>query len=196
MQGFSWSLTDAAVFVMDAPGHNGKEIDMAEIKSTLELIMERTKNLTMTDEEKEAIRTKELKSRIRGLFQRYSDGVLTMRNLTDNMEHERASSPAAATLLKEECLVHLDPAADNQKIMQIIEEVLGLDPAPFRLLVDDFRAEITRQRALAARDSLAALSDRGVRGTAVIPNPGLSPAWHDHLESARKEFRNKLYLVK
>ena len=59
---------------------------MAEIKSTLDLIMERTKNLTLTKEEKKAIHTKEVKCRVRGWFQRYGDGSLTIRDIKEYME--------------------------------------------------------------------------------------------------------------
>jgi hypothetical protein len=38
---------------------------MAEIKSTLDIIMERTKNLTMTDEEKASFRRKEAEGKVR-----------------------------------------------------------------------------------------------------------------------------------
>ena len=39
---------------------------MAEIKSTMDLIMERTKNLTMTDEEKKKLQLDELRGKVRG----------------------------------------------------------------------------------------------------------------------------------
>ncbi|MFA5179940.1 MAG: hypothetical protein WC405_01350 [Syntrophales bacterium] len=169
---------------------------MAEIKSTLDLIMERTKNLTLTEEEKKAIRAKEVKSRVRGWFQRYSDGALIIRDLKENMEQERAAFPEAATLLREECLAHLEPAADNQKIFQIMGEILGIDAAPFRRLIDDFHEEILQHRDGATRDSLDTLRAQGISGTALIPNLDLSPAWNAYLESAHKQFLSKLYLVK
>jgi hypothetical protein len=169
---------------------------MAEIKSTLDIIMERTKNLTLTAEEKRAIRTKEVKSRVRGWFQRYSDGILIIRDLKENMEQERATFPEAASLLREECLAHVEPEADNQKIFQMMGEILGIDTAPFQRLVDDFHEETLQHRVGATRDSLDVLRAQGISGTAVIPNLNLSPVWNAHLESTREQFRNKLYLVR
>lgn len=169
---------------------------MAEIKSTLDLIMERTKNLTLTEEEKEAIRTREGKAKVRGWFQRYSDRSLTIRDLKEYMEQERVGSPEAATLMREECLAHVDPEGDNQKIFQIMEEVLEIDPGPFQGLVDHFQEELGQLRSGATRDALATLHAQGVCGTAVIPNLNLSPAWNANLESARKQFRKDLYLVR
>ena len=168
---------------------------MTEIKSTLDLIMERTKNLTLTEEEKEAIRTREGKAKVRGWFQRYSNGSTTIRDLEKNMEQERATFPEAAALLREECLAHVDPEADNQNIFQIMEEILGIDTAPFQLLVDDFHEDMEQHRTGATRDAMDVLHDQGISGTAVIPNLHLSPAWNANLESARERLRNKLCLV-
>lgn len=168
---------------------------MTEIKSTLDLIMERTKNLTLTEEEKEAIRTREGKAKVRGWFQRYIDKALTIRDLKKNIEQERATFPESAALLREECLAHVDPEADNQNIFQIMEEILSIDPAPFQRLVDDFHEEMLQHRAEATRDALDILHAQEIIGTAVIPNLNLSPAWNVCLDNARERLRNKLYLV-
>jgi hypothetical protein len=174
----------------------GKEKSMAEIKSTLDLIMERTKNLTLTEEEKKAIRAKEVKSRVRGWFQRYCDGALIIRDLKENMERERAASPEAASLLREECLGHLEPEADNQKVFQVMQEILEIDAVPFQRLIDNFHEEMLQYRTGAIREVLEVLHAQGIGGTAVVPNLSLLPSWTAYLERARKEFRNKLYLVK
>lgn len=169
---------------------------MAEIKSTLDLIMERTKNLTLTEEEKKAIQAKEVKSRIKGWLQRYMDGALTIRDMKENVERELAAFPDAAALLREECLAHLEPETDNEKLFQLLGEVLGIDTAPFRRLIDDFREEMILRRTEAARDALDVLHSQGIGGTAVIPNLNLNPAWNTHLERGREEFRTKLYLLR
>ena len=50
---------------------------MGEIKSTLDLVMERTRNLTLSDEEKQAHKQMAIASRIKGLLQKMLDGMLT-----------------------------------------------------------------------------------------------------------------------
>jgi len=169
---------------------------MAEIKSTLDLIMERTKNLTLTEEEKKTIRAKEVKSRVRGWLQRYRDGAMIIRDLKENMARERSTFPEAAALLQAECLAHLEPEADNRKLFQMMGEILGIDAAPFQRLIDDFNEETLQHRVRETRNALDVLHAQGISGTAVVPNLNLSPAWNARRESARKEFRNKLYLVR
>ena len=51
---------------------------MAEIKSTLDLVLERTKNLTLTEEEKKSLQRKELEGKIRGWGQKYLDGLMRL----------------------------------------------------------------------------------------------------------------------
>ena len=54
---------------------------MAEIKSTLDLIMEKTAGLTMSREEKEAAAAEEREKRARGLALRLLEGALRPRDL-------------------------------------------------------------------------------------------------------------------
>jgi hypothetical protein len=57
---------------------------MGEIKSTLDLVMEKTKNLNLSNAEKEQQKNKEIKNRLRGLVQKFQDNILD----TDNLRSE------------------------------------------------------------------------------------------------------------
>jgi len=59
---------------------------MGEIKSTLDLVLEKTKNLTLSSEEKEEQRQKEIENRIKGMMQKYQDGMLSKNQLTTDYE--------------------------------------------------------------------------------------------------------------
>ena len=54
---------------------------MGEVKSTLDLVMEKTKNLNLSNEEREEQKNKEIKNRLRGLVQKFQDAVLSTDNL-------------------------------------------------------------------------------------------------------------------
>ena len=49
---------------------------MAEIKSTLDIIMEKAKKFSVTEEEKKGFKRQELEGKIKGLVQKALDGVL------------------------------------------------------------------------------------------------------------------------
>ena len=64
-----------------------KDLAMGEIKSTLDLVMEKTKHLILSEDEKVDQRRKEIGQKIKGLIKKYQDGVLTM----DRFENELQS---------------------------------------------------------------------------------------------------------
>ena len=51
---------------------------MGEIKSTLDIIMEKTKGLTMSEEERTSFKEKELTGKVKGLVQKYINGFLRL----------------------------------------------------------------------------------------------------------------------
>ena len=54
---------------------------MAEIKSTLDLVMEKTKNLSLSEEERQGQKNEEIESRIRGLLQKFNDQAFSIDKL-------------------------------------------------------------------------------------------------------------------
>ena len=146
---------------------------MAEIKSTLDLIMERTKDLVLTEEEKRDIQTQERQARVRGWVQRYRDGSLTGDDIKEYLANEGAAASEAAALLREECLTHVDPEEDNGKIFSLLQTALAINTAPFEDLTADFHAEVQRLKIDSGHKALAVLYAQGINGSAVVPNPNL-----------------------
>ena len=75
---------------------------MAEIKSTLELALEKTKNISISQEEKEEIKKKEILLKASGMFNRYLEDLISAddmvtRDRTDGGE-------GRATLIREALL--------------------------------------------------------------------------------------------
>jgi len=53
--------------------------DMAEIKSTLDLVMEKTRHLTLSDEEKQEQKEKEFNKKLKGPAQKIQDQAINKR---------------------------------------------------------------------------------------------------------------------
>ena len=86
---------------------------MAEIKSTLELIMEKTKNLTFTDEEKKASRKKEVQGKVRGFITKFMDGVMNLDTLGQGIaSFEKEDQGIAKEIVVNECLSRIDPETE------------------------------------------------------------------------------------
>ena len=82
---------------------------MAEIKSTLDLIMERTKNLSLTPEERTEIRLKEIQAKVNGWTQRYIDGLLNASDVKNELESLKEDKDAALVFCRKAALAHIAP---------------------------------------------------------------------------------------
>ena len=58
---------------------------MAEIKSTLDLVMEKTRNLTLSSEEKQAQKQIEIGNRIKGLVQKFQGRTVNQKSAQDRI---------------------------------------------------------------------------------------------------------------
>ena len=54
---------------------------MGEIKSTLDLVLEKTKHLSQSSEEKQAQIQKDIENRVNGILQKYLDGLFSLEQL-------------------------------------------------------------------------------------------------------------------
>ena len=68
---------------------------MAEIKSTLELALERTKKFTISEKEKEEIKKKKISEKATSLFHRYRDGHLPLNEVQKEIERMDEKTAAA-----------------------------------------------------------------------------------------------------
>jgi len=59
---------------------------MGEIKSTLELAMEKTKKFAISEKEKEEMKQKEVLQKATGLFHRYRNGLLPLNEILKQIE--------------------------------------------------------------------------------------------------------------
>ena len=96
---------------------------MGEIKSTLDLVMEKTKNLTLSNEEREEQKNKEIKDRLRGLVQKFQDHILNTDNLRSDYQklQKEHGLPNNRHLIAEICSQIL-PGKDNQALFGLLGE--------------------------------------------------------------------------
>lgn len=162
---------------------------MAEIKSTLDLIMEKTKNLSLTDTEKKDIRRKELHGKVKGIMQRFLNGLADIRAIEDFMQNNQNDREIVLELLKQEALGHIEPNENNERIYQILRELMGQETNAISHLADTFMMDMRRQMAEHVKKSLLLLEVKGISGSAVMPNLQKDPTWQDWLENATAEFK-------
>ncbi len=142
---------------------------MAEIKSTLELAMERTRDLTMSEEDKREHAAREFKEAVNRLVLRFLDGQID----PDRFQAEFGRLPAGLFGRAEaaaEIGRRIDPAADNNLVLDLIKHGLGYDVSGIEAVLKKFREMLDSEDRRTAGHITADLLNRGISGSAVVPN--------------------------
>ena len=167
---------------------------MGEIKSTLDLVMEKTRNLTLSDEEKQAQKKKETSNRIKGLLQKLQDGLLTKIQLVKEYEIlKKDAGVSGDNLLIDEVCTRLDPDRGNEILLDILEECCDVNPASFRAALNDHR-ETCDQAARLRREQLKArlAQTHSIGGSAVVPNLDADDEWRLQTQDLQSRLENRL----
>ena len=167
---------------------------MGEIKSTLDLVLEKTKNLTLSSEEKEEQKHQEIEKRIKGMLQKYQDGVLLKDQLEiDYITLKKDFDLSDNNFLTTEIINRLDPTQDNQRLLEILQEYCSIDSAAIEAVIADYRVAYHQ----AAKDTLERLtvnlaSQYGISGSAVVPNLETDEQWRQEAQKLRSGFMDRL----
>ena len=161
---------------------------MAEIKSTIDLIMERTKNLSASPEEREDYQRREREKHIRGLVLRLLDDNLTLDGIRDELAKEKKNGREAevTAILKDALAAHVDPDTDNERLIRIIHELAGTPEDRLRETLRACQAEFFAKRTVLTERLKGELESRGIAGSAVLPNPEADPQWKARREQTRE----------
>ncbi len=166
---------------------------MGEIRSTMDIIMEKAKGLTMTEEDKETFRKKETEGKVRGLLQRFLDGFIDAERLKDGIGSlgEKRYAIARDTLIRE-CMGRMGPGADNTILLDALENVAGLDIAPIKKIILDYNQDLEQQKMDRKQVLQKNLKGLGISGSAVTPNIHADQEWIRYLSEMNKGFQEKL----
>jgi len=164
---------------------------MAEIKSTLELVMERTRHLSMSDEDKLEQAAKEFKEAVNRLCLKYLDEQIDL----DRFEREFGrldGGPCAKADAAAEIARRIDPAADNGPLLGLIKHGLDGDISGFEAMLGDFHRKVRTEDARAAGQIRTDLLKKDILGSAVVPNLETDKDRTVRLGEMVKAFREEL----
>ena len=165
---------------------------MAKIKSTLDIVMERTKNLTMTQDDRDALNKRELSDRIRGWVQMLVDDKYTIDELKAACDGESVHAPEVMDMLRSELLGHIDPDLGNESVLKAYRDILGLENGPILEAIESYRRSMDQSIAEHRQRLLGTLAASGVSGTAILPNIWSDPAWQAFSKHLKESFRQSL----
>lgn len=169
---------------------------MGEIKSTLDLVMEKTKNLNLSDEEKQDQKNKEFESRLNGLLQKYQDKMITLEQFNTQYQTLHSEFNLTGTqneqLLKVLC-ARIELGKDNQYLMDLLTQITGSNIEGINSVLQDYDTAIQTAAAAQstiARDALA--SAHHISGSAVVPNLETDLEWSEIADQIRAKYSRVL----
>jgi hypothetical protein len=166
---------------------------MGEIRSTLDIIMEKARDVEVTEEDKAVFMQREVEGKVRGLLQKYLDNFLDLQRLQEEVDalgpdgHE-----AAVAALRRECLERLTLEGDNQGLLDILSRVARMEMAPVETLLLGYREDLETKRAAREAALREVLRDQGISGPSVVPNLKADPTWIRDLDETRDRFHREV----
>jgi hypothetical protein len=174
---------------------------MGEIKSTWDIVMEKTKGMKITPRDRERIKRGKLTSRVNEIFHRYMDAHGNQAYLQKELEAVKGEE---REFIKRELLfLLLDSIAmstDNGKVITGIETLKGKPVAKavkrLRLMVSEFKASRNERAREVEGIFLRRLAAIGISGSAVQPSLEGKRDWIEPLEGLQRKYGDRLEVLK
>jgi hypothetical protein len=170
--------------------------EVGEIKSTLDLVLEKTKNLNLSDKEKRDQKDKELEGRLRGLLQKYEDQRVTPERFESEYEALRAefnvTKSPDVNLLNVIC-ARIELGRDNQALLELLSRFTDPENRGIRSVLDEYAKAIgasVNERSKTVKDKLA--KAHFISGSAIVPNLETDQAWREEAAEIRAAFEEAL----
>ena len=163
---------------------------MGEIKSTLDLVMEKTRHLTLSQEEKDSQKKVEVHTRLKGLGQKYRDNLLKKDGLGKELEIlNKTYDINADRILLNLLLSSLEPGRHYKMYLELLSGICGLNVSGLEKIFEDFKGAVKSATEKKVREIKADLEKkRFISGAAVVPNLERDGEWLSMLGDVQERF--------
>ncbi len=165
---------------------------MGEIKSTIDIIMEKLKKIEISDEDKKRLLKKEAEDTAKKLIVEYlekGDLQVITEQLNKLKEEKREETKKA---LLREAIIRIQPYGDkNKEIIRLMSELLKIDLSrPIKDMLSSAEEELDQIKEKCKKELLNRLKRREIYGSAVIPNIEADPEWKQALKRMNDKLRS------
>lgn len=169
---------------------------MAEIKSSIEIAMEKTKGLVLSREEMKKIREEEMRGKAQSLVHRFLEVDFHLREVEKELAKlDPDQRNQLEKLIIENLSAALDLDRDNELIFQGLE-YLRKESSPLLRQIKDLLKDYQEQKEKAFQETansiLKNLENKGISGSAVEPKVMESQEWAQSLAKFRPPLEMKL----
>ena len=153
---------------------------MGEIKSTLDLVMARTKHLTLSEADKQEQSQSQFLARLNGLLQKVYDQSFRFE------EFNRAVADLVVEFnvdfrapLVDALLQKIDPGKDNEVALALLQNSADVDIRGLQLVLKQFQDAFDTVRLVHADRVMRAIADKFlISGSDVFPNLDRDVKWN------------------
>jgi len=174
---------------------------MGEIKSTLELAMERTKKFAISEKEKEEFKQKEVLQKATSLFHRYRERDLSLNEILKQIERmDKKTATTVKELLLSQWINALSLGDDDERILKGIElsKQRSIDEVKqkFHSLLSQYQGEKEKVKEKVKVQFTEAMRRDGIYGSAVDLKIEGSEIWKKEKEKLDHSYKIKLEEIK
>lgn len=164
---------------------------MGEIKSTMDLILERAKEFSVTEEEKQAIKERDFENKVKSLINRFIEGARANESIILELKELNEKRSIIHLLLKfGEEKINLE--SDNSSLLQLIKEFRPdiSDKVEEKLM--DYNKKIHERGKVREQELIKELEEDGISGSAVRINLNGDSRWKSTLLEIENEFSKEI----
>ena len=166
---------------------------MGEIKSTLDLVLEKTSHLTLSPEEKHNQDLTEAEKAIKSLLHRYQDDLLSFEQLEDKLHRLQETSSIDGAWMRNIVLDRIDPDKENTIWLDLLDKYLGFNITGLVSVLQEYRSLLNQAKEKWCSKLKETLeTDHNIKGTAVVPNPEADPLWASERMGILNNFQKAL----
>jgi hypothetical protein len=179
----------------------GYQTFMGEIKSALELAMERSKKYAISDEERGKFKEKEILQQAMSLFHRHQESHLPLHEIVRELDRmDEKTRKKVKEILHSLWLDVLSLDRDSDRSFSALESIQGQDfheeRQTFQNLLAAYHEEMEKARQGVYLQLAEALKREGIEGDAVEPNLEGNREWKSILDSIHRSYQGRLEEVK
>jgi hypothetical protein len=168
---------------------------MAEIKSAIELAMERTKGFVMDEKEKEESLVQESENRLKGMVRRFLDSTIDVEYFRNHYEKLELARRAKRDFLVDLIVAEFD-VGESGKLFDLLHVADGgLDKSITKELDGlhrQFSQEVETQSGDVRKRVLDRLKKMGIAGSALEPNVVAWDEWAEAVSETKHAFKGRL----
>jgi hypothetical protein len=167
-------------------------VAVAEIKSTLDLVMEKTRGITLSQKDREEQKNREIKLKVEGLLKKFQNRELRKDQVEENFNALKKNyGETAQRLALSESIKRINLDENFNLLGDFLEGFWGLELGRVKFLLKNYHESLQNL----TQETIARLKEvlekkHFLSGSAVLPNVEGDNAW----PAAVKEIKDRYYM--